>query len=118
MTSALTVTDADGRPIKPSTAQGGPWLEVEKDDVQLFSRMCRCILNHAPIGEYYSRFNIDEDLGCTCGRVDLQTRKHIMLSCPDFVRQRNHPTTLWELRSFLKRNPKAFAFNRAPAGVG
>ncbi len=32
----------------------------------LVARMTRAILGHAPIGEYFARFNIDEPHGCSC----------------------------------------------------
>ncbi len=31
-----------------------------------WARMTRAVLGHAPIGEYFARFNIDEPHGCSC----------------------------------------------------
>ncbi len=48
----------------------------------LVARMTRAILGHAPIGEYFARFNIDEPHGCSCDPAVLQTRDHLLYHCP------------------------------------
>jgi hypothetical protein len=68
----------DGGPIKLTTKQGGAWLDSCKDDPRLFARMCRCILNHAPFGAYYLRYNIPEPISCACGRTQVETRSHTL----------------------------------------
>ena len=90
------------------------------------ARVVRCILNHAPIGEYYRKFNIPDTLSeCACG-VDPQTRHHVFVDCPCYGKVngqlvdaldidetfRHDPETLNELIEFLKEQPLAFSFTR------
>jgi len=98
----------DGKPLRPTTVKGGPWLASVGDDVALTARLTRCLTGHAPIGEYYSRFNIDESPRCDCG-VPLQTRTHLICACP-LHKRKPLPGRLHGLVGFLKANPSAFAF--------
>ena len=64
---------------------------------------------HAPIGEYYSRFNIDESTDCRCG--EFQTRDHLLHQCDLCIL----PITgriqyLPGLAAFLEENPWALSF--------
>ena len=114
----LVSKDIDGRSIKPSTVKGGPWLQISGNNSEVFARMCRTILNHAPIGAYYLRFHLDEPIRCNCGRVAVQTRMHLLMSCPLLAYRSIFPTTLGLLVDFLRLNPTAFGFNRPRNGVG
>ena len=98
----------DGKPLRPTTVKGGPWLAAVGDNVALTARLTRCLTGHAPIGEYYSRFNIDEPSRCDCGSP-LQTRTHIICACP-LHKRKPMPGLLHGLVGFLKANPSAFAF--------
>ncbi len=62
----LQLLDTKGNLIKPSYLAGGSWLSQVKrtDPPSLTARMTQAILGHAPIGEYFCRFNIDEPHGC------------------------------------------------------
>ena len=81
--------------------------------------MTRCILAHAPIGEYYTRFNIDEPTECRCG--EYQTRDHLLTTCDSCV----YPIGgriryIGNLLSYLDENPWAFSFTdrrAAPQGA-
>ena len=114
----LELTTFDEKPIGPSTAQGGEWIKAANESNALFARMCRCILNHAPIGGYYLRFKIAEPYECKCGKVPVETRNHILHRCKRY----KHPTkaikSTWDLVQFLKANPLAFGFDRSKDGVG
>ncbi|PPQ93647.1 hypothetical protein CVT25_012522 [Psilocybe cyanescens] len=119
----LQLKTVDGAVAQPG-AKDNPWIHfANMSSPQLYARMCRCILNHAPIGSYYSRFNLnDGHTSCPCG-CPWETRTHI-LTCkrtyrPPRTCELRQPTTLCYLHSFLEMNPKAFAFRSAPtAGVG
>ncbi len=80
----LQLLDTKGNLIKPSYLAGGSWLSQVKrtDPPSLTARMTRAILGHAPIGEYFRRFNIDESHGCSCDGAPLQTRDHVLYQCP------------------------------------
>jgi hypothetical protein len=105
-------------PTQPSYAKGGSWLPLVPDSLSLAARLCRCILGHAPMGEYYSRFNIPEYTSCRCGAW-LQTRSHILSQCAHYERGfLGSPEYLGELIDFLRANPSAFAFNNPPEGIG
>jgi len=98
----------DGKPLCPTTVKGGPWLLACGDNVALTARLTCCLTRHAPIGEYYARFNIPESLRCDCG-VLLQTCTHIICTCPVYE-QKPLPGLLHGMVGFLKANPLAFAF--------
>ncbi|KDR64983.1 hypothetical protein GALMADRAFT_82438, partial [Galerina marginata CBS 339.88] len=116
----LTTLGKKPKPILPSTCKGGPYIRESGADAASFARMCRCILNHAPIGSYYDRFNIDEPHGCSQCGAPRETRSHILSYCPKY--ERNSPTDrLHGLLMFLLDNPQAFSFTRqaaAPQGIG
>ena len=66
----LMLKSSDKKSLSPASVKGGPWLSAAKDvSNATFARMCRCILAHALIGEYYRHFNIPDLEGarCTCG---------------------------------------------------
>jgi hypothetical protein len=78
----------DGHEIKPTYVNRGSWIPLiwryaEGDfSNALLACAVRCIPNHAPIGEYYQKFDIPDTLvDCLC-RVDLQTHDHIIVDCP------------------------------------
>ncbi|KAF9522024.1 hypothetical protein CPB83DRAFT_900003 [Crepidotus variabilis] len=88
--------------IQPTHAKLGSWLPSVMDlwtdgdgmdhpaSNPLVARLVRCITNHAPIGEYYHRFNIPEP-----GHLDA------LNSTPAF---------LWQVVKFLRDNPLVFGF--------
>jgi len=98
----------DGKPLRPTTVKGGPWLASVGDNVTLTTQLTRCLTRHAPIGEYYSRFNIDKPSRCDCGSL-LQMCTHIICTCP-LHKHKSMPGLLHGLVSFLKANPSVFAF--------
>ncbi|PPQ93735.1 hypothetical protein CVT25_013038 [Psilocybe cyanescens] len=112
------------RAIAQPRGKDNPWVHFAKmSSPQLYTRMCRCILNHVPIGSYYSQFNLNNGHTlCLCG-CSWETRTHI-LTCkrtyhPPRTCELRQPTTLCYLHSFLEMNPKVFAFHLAPlAGAG
>ncbi|KDR77364.1 hypothetical protein GALMADRAFT_139347 [Galerina marginata CBS 339.88] len=69
--------------ITPDICKGGPW--IHKDNTS-FACLCRCILNHAPIGSYYRQFNIEESHGCLQCGAPHKTCLHILLYCPGYKR--------------------------------
>ncbi|CAA7267569.1 unnamed protein product [Cyclocybe aegerita] len=78
----LELQQPDGQPLQPSYLNGGPWLSTFRHSITEFTRVCRCITGHTPIGVYYRRFKINEPHGCTC-RAALQSRQHILFRCHD-----------------------------------
>jgi hypothetical protein len=44
-------------------------------------RFNQLVLGRCFTGEYYQRFNIDEELDCPCGHAPLQTIRHVLLDC-------------------------------------
>ena len=125
-------SDVFGHQINPKYVNGGAWMPLirrQADDAYsnaFLARVVRSLLNHAPIGEYYQRFNIPDTLSeCPCG-VDPQTRDHIFVDCPCFgkvngeivdaldvkVAFRHVPEELPQLIEFLTEQPLAFSFTR------
>ena len=110
----LKYRDAEGKTPQPTYLRHGEWLSraMDRDGYsnQLFARAVRCITEHAPIGEYYVRFNIPEPPECPmCGR--FQTRAHVLHSCRrDALAGMDSPSSVNSLYEFLERNPLSFAF--------
>jgi hypothetical protein len=109
-----------GAPLYPDARKGGPYIRKAGADNTSFARLCRCILDHAPIGSYYARFNIEEPQGCPRCGAPRETRSHILKYCPGY--ERNGPTDhLPGLVDFILENAEAFSFARqtaAPSGIG
>ncbi|PPQ86732.1 hypothetical protein CVT25_012928, partial [Psilocybe cyanescens] len=62
----LQLKMVDGAIAQPG-GKDNPWVHfVNMSSPQLYARMCRCILNHAPIGSYYSRFNLNNGHTSCC----------------------------------------------------
>ncbi|KAF5317465.1 hypothetical protein D9758_018045 [Tetrapyrgos nigripes] len=55
---------------------------------EVFGRITQCRTGHGFIGEYYKRFIPDENVDCHCGEA-LQTRDHILCSCPFYEPHRD-----------------------------
>ncbi|KIK22550.1 hypothetical protein PISMIDRAFT_59211, partial [Pisolithus microcarpus 441] len=53
-----------------------------------YGRLLQCRTRHAFLGEYHSTFVPTEDPSCPCGEP-IQTRQHIITSCPTFENHRN-----------------------------
>ncbi|XP_006456644.1 hypothetical protein AGABI2DRAFT_146415 [Agaricus bisporus var. bisporus H97] len=114
-------TDKEGNEVLPSHLQGGPWFQSYQgvraaDNSLLFARLMRVMCNHAPIGEYKVRFFPKEPYkSCQCDLKSPETRQHLLMVCPLFVRRINHYdldgiTTIRGLILFLQDNPQAFSF--------
>ncbi|KAJ2911570.1 hypothetical protein MD484_g8847, partial [Candolleomyces efflorescens] len=113
----LPLVDTKGKPITPTYTKGGAWLSQVAEDPKDCARMCRAILDHAPIGDYYRRFNIDESHACSCG-AERQTREHIFTQCPRLNTNSRSPKLLKELLGFLHKNPLVFGFKPLSEGIG
>ncbi|KAI6002498.1 hypothetical protein EDC04DRAFT_2580993, partial [Pisolithus marmoratus] len=50
--------------------------------------LIQCHTGHAFLGEYYSTFIPTEDPSCPCGKP-MQTREHVIISCPMFESNQN-----------------------------
>ena len=110
----LELQSLDGEMLLPTYAKGGTWLPKIKGDTALFARATRCILSHAPLGEYYERFNIDAPHACRCGQ--FQTRRHLLQFCEECTLRpyRGLPRYYETLITFLEENPWAFSFADRP----
>jgi hypothetical protein len=112
----LQMKDTKGNALAPTYANGGTWLKLVGEEVKLCTRLCRSILDHAPIGDYYCRFNIPEEHSCQCGAA-RQSREHLFTRCPRRSTGRV-PKLLNELIGYLERNLTAFGFHTPPEGIG
>ena len=135
------------RLFKDPTYRGSQWLPIRRKkktfkpsfakearnffhnmahgDSSRLSRISYAITNHAPTGEYRTRFFPDQPAHCPhCGEATLQSRRHIMCECPRYVAklpsltdwgsQRHNDKTL---SGFLDKNPTAFTFGELPRDV-
>ncbi|KAF9497961.1 hypothetical protein BDN71DRAFT_1386567, partial [Pleurotus eryngii] len=56
----------------------------------LYSRTMQAATGHGFTGEYYLWFNVSsENTECPCGKADLQTCEHILISCPLYKHARS-----------------------------
>ena len=113
----LVLRDPKGKPLRPTYSNGGIWLHHVNEDNARCARFCRAILGHAPISEYYRRFNIPETHECECG-CPVQTRHHIFTHCGVLDTLDRAPKFARELVGFLVTNPTAFGFANTPRGEG
>jgi hypothetical protein len=113
----LDLVGPGGKHILPSTHKGGPWLSgMEEESVTTFSRLCRGITGHAPIGEYRRRFNIDGPIHCDCSHGVVQTRDHLQGACRLVERPYRHkkPRSVSEFYATLGLNVGLYAFSHTP----
>ena len=107
----LDLLDDDSNDIEPSSAKGGPWLQVFGHSNLLCARTARAITNHAPTGEYRLRFFPNMDFACPCNNYPIESRRHILHECRRFNGYWNpRRDTLKHFTMFLTANPNAFAF--------
>ena len=99
--------------------------DLAKGELSHLSRIVHAITNHAPTGEYQSRFFPQESTECPrCGPRTFQTRWHILAECPGYV-AKFASLTDWghnrhnnkALLGFLTKNPMAFTFVDTPLDV-
>ena len=113
--------------FKPSFAKSSRnfFHNMAKGDASHLSRIAHVLTNHAPTGEYRTRFFPNEPTACPhCDEDTLQTRRHILAECPwyvasfpsmtDWGKNRRNDTTL---AGFLDKNPLAFTFMDTPLDV-
>ena len=113
--------------FKPSFAKssGNFFHNMAKGDASYLSRIAHVLTNHAPTGEYRTRFFPNEPTACPhCDEDTLQTRRHILAECPRYVasfpsmadwgKNRRNDTAL---TGFLDKNPSAFTFMDTPLDV-
>ncbi|KAF8652155.1 hypothetical protein AX14_008439 [Amanita brunnescens Koide BX004] len=98
---------------------------LAKGEASYLSRIAHVLTNHAPTGEYRTRFFPNEPTACPhCDEETLQTRHHILAECPWYVdsfpsvtdwgkNRHNHKALI----GFLDRNPSAFTFSDCPLDV-
>ncbi|KAF9472524.1 hypothetical protein BDN70DRAFT_938123 [Pholiota conissans] len=117
----LMLQELDGTPIQPSYINGGAWLPLSKHSTTSTARMVRCITNHAPIGNYFTQFNIPEPAGCRHCASHFKSREHLLEWC---YKRRHHPPHYIcftvHLVNLLDDNPAFFAqaIPYKPDGIG
>ena len=113
--------------FKPSFAKTSRnfFHNMVKGDASHLSRIAHVLTNHAPTGEYQTRFFPDEPTACPhCDKTTLQTRRHVLTECPWYVgtfpsmtdwgkNRRNDKALI----GFLDKNPSAFTFVDTPLDV-
>ncbi|KAF8663528.1 hypothetical protein AX14_006975, partial [Amanita brunnescens Koide BX004] len=113
--------------FKPSFAKTSRnfFHNAAKGESSHLSRIAHVLTNHAPTGEYRTRFFPSEPTSCPhCDEETLQTRLHILTECPQYV-DKFPSITDWgknrrndkALIGFLDKNPSAFTFMDCPLDV-
>ncbi|EKM83337.1 hypothetical protein AGABI1DRAFT_88355 [Agaricus bisporus var. burnettii JB137-S8] len=102
------ITDKEGNEVLPSHLQGGPWFQTYQgvkaaNNLPLFARL---IVRFFPNKPYKV---------CQCNLRSPETRQHLLIVCPLFMRWINHYdldgiTTIRGLILFLQDNPQVFSF--------
>ncbi|KAF8626096.1 hypothetical protein AX14_011509, partial [Amanita brunnescens Koide BX004] len=80
------------------------------------------LTNHAPTGEYQTKFFPNEPTACPhCDEATLQTWRHVLAECPWYVNSfpsmtdwGKHRQNNVTLMGFLDKNPSAFTFMDTP----
>ncbi|KAF8665534.1 hypothetical protein AX14_006588, partial [Amanita brunnescens Koide BX004] len=113
--------------FKPSFAKASRnfFHDLAKGDPSRLSRITHVLTNHAPTGEYRTRFFPEEPTACPhCDEDTLQTRRHILTECPWYVDSLPSMTDWGKYRrnevwliGFLDKNPSAFTFVDTPLDV-
>ncbi|CAA7267578.1 unnamed protein product [Cyclocybe aegerita] len=67
----LELQQPDGRPLQPSYLNGGPWLSTFGHSITEFTRVCRCITGHAPIGAPASMSSFAAAIATLCTTPDF-----------------------------------------------
>src|ERR1700678_1949752 len=83
----------DASPYNPADTfppRHRPSWHLEQLPRKLFGLVLQCRTGHGFMGEYDARHVPDEDVAYHCG-VGLQTRAHILQSCPSYDRYRHIP---------------------------
>jgi hypothetical protein len=77
-----------------------------------FTRLCRGVTCHAPIGEYHAKFNVDAPIHCDCSYFLHQMRDHLVHVCRNVTRlhQRQGVGYLTSFVGLLGANLGLFAF--------
>jgi len=100
--------------IIPDYTNGGTYMKLNESlayDPKIMARFTRCITAHAPIGEYRRDFAPPLDFACPCGHSLYESRDHVILRCPRFLRKLPGAHLYADsLADFLKDNPGAFEF--------
>jgi hypothetical protein len=113
--SFLDLKGSKGHPLQPSTRKGGPWMSKSAFGTAAFSRLCRCITGHAPLGQYRLCFKLHGVVRCLCQHGlygPLETRGHALYVC--HLQTWPNPVTALDtipmLSKFIKVNPLFCAF--------
>ena len=113
--------------FKPSFAKTSRnfFHNMAKGDASHLSHIAHVLTNHAPTGEYRTRFFPNEPTACPhCDEDTLQTRRHILSECPWYIDTFSSMTDWGKNRhndkvliGFLDKNPSAFTFMDTPLDV-
>ena len=114
-TDAPTRGDRPVGLVQPNSTKGGSYMRrLRYESNSLVARFTRCITNHAPIGTYYQKFNIEAETLCVCSRILSQG--HILQDswwqgCDHWKSHDYETGNFPGLVKYLKENPTAFAFS-------
>ena len=108
----LDFEDEKQQVIKPTYTKGGSWLPFIGFKNSLCTRFTCMTTGHAPIGEYRQRFFPHLPTSYLCGKVEVQTREHIIMEC-DLHDPSTRPCNIIinSFVHFLTDNPGAFSFD-------
>ncbi|KAF8623802.1 hypothetical protein AX14_011900 [Amanita brunnescens Koide BX004] len=100
------------------------FFDISGNDIESLSRMARALTNHAPTGEYHTRFHLDLNSACPTCLQHEQTRTHILFHCSRYSPLHSSLTNWthdkannksWKI--FFTHNPSAFTFGDLPDDV-
>jgi hypothetical protein len=118
--SFLDFNGSNDKPLTPSYADGGTWLQ-HLDNTRLCAWVCCAVLDHAPHGAFRARFHIEGDLHCGyCWSGAIQSWRHLISRCSTLARPRNFkgtPLYLPQFIEYLRENYWLFSFDSPPPGI-
>ena len=112
------------KPAVRNKATTNFFYDLSANDIETLSRMARAITNHAPTGEYRTRFYPELSPYCPTCPQRVQTRTHILFHCPRYSFLHSSLTN-WSRdkgndkswKNFFSCNPSAFTFGDLPDDV-
>ena len=114
------ILKTNGHAVLPSLANPERFIKATNNNINFLARLVRAITNHAPTGEYRSRWHPGAATECPHDQK-YHSRVHIITECSaykrDFHNLRSlitHDDSFTEFINFLQRNAGAFSFKDAP----
>ncbi len=114
------ILKSNGRDVLPTLSDPEKIIKAANNNISFLARFIRAVTNHAPTGEYRSRWHPEANTECQHDQY-THTRIHVLTECNaysrSFISMREllaYDDSLTAFLNFLEKNPGAFSFEDAP----